>query len=83
MAFVRKPGVLPVVCGIGSWVRLTVLAGSLNHGPMTIVRRLRQNYAQDAASYQDYMTNPEYATIREYSQATRSVVDKVTTALGV
>lgn len=42
-----------------------------------------QNYAQYESSYFDYMTNPEYATVRDYSQATRSVVDKVSTAFGV
>ena len=39
------------------------------------------NYAQDAASYQEY--NSTFSTVRDYSQATRSVVDKVTTAFGV
>jgi len=43
----------------------------------------RKEQANYQAQYRDYMTNPKYATVRDYSQATRSVADKVTTAFGV
>ncbi len=83
----RTDGVLGGGSSVGLWDRFMGSVDSIGWKLESWAddnrAQTQANYAQDAASYQDYMTNPKYSTIRDYSQAARSVVDKVTTAFGV